>query len=178
MIKLKLSITFIVLLFASVVFAQKGDYIHDKSGSWKERLYFGGGFGLSGGSNYANISLSPIVGYMITSRLSGGVGVTYQFVKSGNYNDNRYGGQLFLRMNLFKGIFLYSSYEFLNYTPVSFSGIEGPRTTVARLPIGAGLSQPIGKRSSINFLAAYDLLYDNNLGAYASPWIFSVFFSI
>lgn len=177
MIKLKLSITFIVLLFASVVFAQKGDYVHDKSGDWKERIYFGGGFGLSGGSNSAYISLSPIVGYMITQRLSGGVGVTYQYVKSGDFDDNRYGGQLFLRMNLFKGIFLYSSYEFINLSP-SLGTVENDRRTYKRLPLGAGLSQPIGKRSSINFLAAYDVIWDETERAYNSPWIFSVFFSI
>ncbi len=177
MIKIKYAFTFVVLLISSVAFAQKGDYVIDKDGNWQDRIYFGGGFGLSGGSNYGYISVSPIVGYMITSRLSGGVGVTYQYVKSGDFDDNWYGGQLFLRMNVFKQIFLYSSYEFINYSP-SFGAFENDRRTVARLPLGAGLSQPIGRRSSINFLAAYDVLYDEQLGAYNSPWIFSVFFSI
>jgi len=161
-----------------VTFAQKGDYVHDKGSNWTDKLYFGGGFGLSGDANTAFISLSPIVGYMITNRLSAGVGVTYQYVKSGDFDDNRYGGQLFLRMNLFKGIFLYSSYEFINYA--TGPTLEGPRNTATRLPLGAGLSQPIGKRSSINFLAAYDVLYNQTdpLRAYSSPWIFSIFFSI
>ena len=174
MIKTKYFITPLILLFASVAFAQKGDYVIDQKSSWQDRIYFGGGFGLSGGSNGGSVSLSPIVGYMITSRLSGGVGVTYQYYKFGDFSDNRYGGQVFLRMNTFRNIFLYSSYEFINYS-TGFN-FEGPRRTVSRLPLGVGMSQPIGRRSSVNFLAAYDVLWDET--AYSTPWIFSVFFSI
>ena len=168
----------LLLLFATVAFAQKGGYTIDKESNWKERMYFGGGMGLSAGQGYTMISLSPIVGYMINNRLSGGVGVTYQYYKSGDFTDNRWGGQLFMRMNVIKQVFAYASYEFMNYGTYTITGTEGPRQTVSRLPLGLGISQPIGNRSSVNFLAAYDVLYDDQLGAYSSPWIFTVYFSI
>ena len=177
--KIKYFILLFTLLLSTVAFGQMGTRTIDENSDWKDRLYFGGGFGLSGGSGYGMISLSPIVGYMISNRLSGGVGVTYQYYKSGDISDNRYGGQLFLRMNVIKQIFLYGSYEFMNYGTYNLiTGAEGPRQTVSRLPLGAGISQPIGNRSSINFLAAYDVLYDDQLGAYNSPWIFTVYFSL
>jgi hypothetical protein len=162
-----------LLLFATVAFAQKGETVIEKESNWQDRIYFGGGAGLSGGSGYTMISLSPIVGYMISNRLSGGVGITYQYYKSGDFSDNRWGGQVFMRMNVIKQLFLYGSYQFINYSTFPF---DGPRATTARLPLGVGLSQPIGKRSSINFLAAYDVIHDET--AYASPWVFSVFFSL
>jgi len=171
--KNKVLLLTILLLFAGNTFAQKGEFSPEKGANWTDRVYFGGGFGLSGGNGYGMVSISPLVGYMITSKLSGGVGATYQYYKSGNFSDNRYGGNVFLRMNAFRNIFLYGSYEFFNYSVYPF---DGARYTATRLPLGAGLSQPIGPRSSINFLAAYDVLWDQS--AYASPWIFSVFFSI
>lgn len=166
------------MLLSTVAFGQMGTSMIDENSGWQDRLYFGGGMGLSGGQGYTMISLSPIVGYMISNRLSGGVGVTYQYYKSGDFTDNRWGGQLFMRMNVIKQLFLYGSYEFMNYGTYTATGAEGPRNTVSRLPLGAGISQPIGKRSSLNFLAAYDVLWDEELGAYGSPWIFTVYFSL
>jgi len=161
------------------VLAQKGDYpITDRS-DWKERIYFGGGFGLSAGSGSTIISLSPLVGYMINSKLSAGVGVTYQYQKfsNTNFSTNLYGGSLFLRYNLIYHVFAYASYEFINYDTNPF--IDGaPRETIGRLPLGLGISQPIGPHASFNILAAYDALYNDLKGPYNSPWVFTVFFSI
>lgn len=171
--KNKVLLLLITLLFAGTSFAQKGDYTPEKGANWTDRVYFGGGFGLSGGGGYGMISISPMVGYMITPKLSGGVGATYQYYKSGDFSDNRYGGNLFLRMNTFRNIFLYGSYEFFNYSVYPY---DGDRYTATRLPLGLGISQPIGPRSSINLLAAYDVLWDER--AYNSPWVFSIFFSI
>jgi len=176
--KIKYLALLFTLLLSTVAFGQMGTRTIDENSDWKDRLYFGGGLGLSAGSGYTMISVSPIVGYMITNRLSGGIGVTYQYYKSGDFTDNRYGGQLFMRVNVIKQIFAYGSYEFMNYGTYTITGDEGPRNTVSRLPLGLGLSQPIGNRSSVNFLAAYDVLYDDQLGAYNSPWIFTVYFSL
>ena len=176
--KNKYFIVLVILLTSTFAFGQKGSTVINKESNWQDRVYFGGGFGLQGGSWGTSISLSPIVGYMVNSRVSVGVGVTYQYYKYSdafyNYTDNRYGGQVFARVNLIKQIFAYGDYSFLNY---SFNGIENDRRTVYRLPLGLGMSQPIGSRSSINFIAAYDVLHEIN-GPYASPWVFSVFFSI
>jgi hypothetical protein len=176
MSKIRYFIIPIFLLFTTIAFAQKGELAIDKESNWQDRIYFGGGMGLSGGSGYTMISLSPIVGYMISDRLSGGIGATYQYYKFDDFSDNRWGGQVFLRMNVINPIFLYGSYEFINYS--TGPTLDGPRETVSRLPLGVGISQPIGRRSSINMIAAYDVLWDDQLRVYNSPWVFSVFFSL
>ena len=176
--KNKATLLIIALLFSFAGLAQKGEYAVEQNSGWKDRIYFGGGMGLSGGSWGTSISLSPMVGYMVTSRVSVGVGATYQFYKYQDgfydYSDHRYGGMFFGRVNLIRQIFAYGEYSFLNY---SYNGNENDRRTVSRLPLGLGLSQPLGRRGALNMIAAYDVLYANS-GPYASPWVFSVFFSI
>ena len=175
--KIKVILLAGTLFVSGAVLAQQGDFVPDKNSNWQDRIYFGGGFGLSGGSWGGSVRLSPIVGYMLTSRVSAGVGVTYEYYWDNRVNpkfeDNRYGGMVFTRVNLIKNIFAYADYQFINLT-VNFASEE--RQTIDRMPIGLGLSQPIGNRSSINFLAAYDVLYDQTF--YASPWVFTIFFSL
>lgn len=171
-------VTVLLILGFFTSYAQKGEVeITDKS-NFMDRVYVGGGFGLSGGTWGTSVSLSPIVGYMVTSRFSVGVGATYQFYKYKDayfdFQDNRYGGSVFARMNLFKQVFAYGEYSFLN---LSINGDPSNRTTIDRLPLGLGLSQPLGQRSSFNIIAAYDMLYEVN-GPYASPWVFTFYFSI
>ena len=48
------------------VSAQKGDYVIDEQSKFTDRIYFGGGMGLSGGTNGTSINISPIVGYMVS----------------------------------------------------------------------------------------------------------------
>ena len=176
----KIAIVVAIIIYSSLsVFAQKGEgYVVDNQSNFLDRVYVGGGMGLSGGSWGTSISLSPIVGYMVSSRLSVGVGATYQFYKYKDiyydYTDQRYGGSLFARMNLFKQIFGYAEYSFLNY---SVNGDTNNRRTAYRLPIGLGYSQSIGPRSSFNIIAAYDMIYQLN-GAYSSPWVISFYFAL
>ena len=166
-----------LLLFSGASFAQKGSFTPDQNSNWQDRLYFGGGFGLSGGSWGGSIRLSPLVGYMLTSRVSAGVGVTYEYYWNNSFTpeleDSRYGGMVFTRVNLFRNIFAYADYQFIN---LQYSAFSEERRTIDRMPLGLGLSQPLGNRSSVNFLAAYDVLWDET--AYRSPWLFTVFFSI
>lgn len=149
-----------------------------KDSSPMERIYFGGGFGLNGGTWGTSVSLSPIVGYMISSRASVGVGANYTFYKynSGglSFTDNRWGGMVFARMNLVRNIFAYGEYSFSNY---AVNGDPNDRRMVDRLPLGLGLVQPIGGRSALNIIAAYDLLYED-MGPYANPWVFQIFFTL
>ena len=160
------------------VFAQKGEeYVVDNKSNFMDRVYFGGGMGLSGGSWGTAISLSPIVGYMVSSRFSLGVGATYQFYKytSINFQDNRYGGSAFARMNIVKQVFAYGEYSFLNQ--VNYFDLND-RVTITRLPIGLGVSQYVGPRSSLNLVVAYDMLHDTNYLYHPSPWVVTVNFSL
>ncbi len=172
----KIGIILTLVVLGSInLFAQKGDYVIDEKSNLMDRVYFGGGFGLSGGSNSTVITVSPIVGYMVSSRFSVGVGATYQYFKFNNFTDNQYGGLLFARMNLFKQIFGYAEYSFINQIDYR-DGVN--RITIDRLPIGLGFSQRVGPRSSFNVIAAYDMLHDANGQYYNSPWVISFFVAL
>lgn len=173
----KLGLLIAVLAISTIsAIAQKGDYVVDEKSNFTDRIYLGGGMGLSGGTNGTSISLAPIVGYMVSSRLSVGVGARYEYYKNSfyNYTDNRYGGSVFARMNLVGQVFAYGEYSFLNY---SVNGDTNNRRTAYRLPLGLGFSQIIGPRSSFNVIAAYDMLYELN-GPYGSPWVISFYFAL
>lgn len=154
----------------------------DNQTGWtlKDRLYFGGGFGLNGGSDsfgnrYWFVGLNPIVGYMITPQFSAGLGVQWQHYSYPDFNTtfDQYGVSPFMRYN-FGQLFAYTEYSILN-TPV-FGNTE--RKNFDRLLAGLGYSQPIGRRSAINVMALYDLIYNNSERAFASPWVLRVWFSL
>ncbi len=149
----------------------------DSNPGFMDRVYTGGGFSFSSSSSTTYIGVSPIVGYMLTNKLSVGVGINYQYFKDKFYDvdDHRYGGNVFVMQMLVYRLFLMGQYSFINLNPAP--QIENsPRQTWTRFLIGGGLSQPLGK-ASINFMALYDITYDNN-SPYASPWVIGAFISI
>lgn len=145
--------------------------------SFLSRVYVGGGFGFSSNSQASFLSLSPVVGYMLTRKLSAGVGVTYEYYndKFFDADDHRYGGKVFLMQMLVFNTFLYGEYNFINLDPAPWDENIGRRTW-DRVLVGGGLSQPMG-RASFNIIAAYDVTHDSG-SPYASPWVISAFISI
>jgi hypothetical protein len=166
------------LLLSTFAFSQRE--IDEKTEhSLKDRIYFGGGFGLNGGSDafgnrYFYVSLNPIVGYMITPEFSGGLGLQWTHYSYPDFNAkiDQYGFSPFLRYN-FGQLFAYTEYNLIN-TPI-FGGTE--RKNFDRLLIGIGYTQPLGRRGAINAMALYDLLYNNQERAFASPWVLRIYFS-
>ena len=47
--KIRYFIIPLFILLSTIAFAQKGEYAIDQESNWQDRIYFGGGFGLSGG---------------------------------------------------------------------------------------------------------------------------------
>lgn len=144
-----------------------------------DRLYFGGGLGLNGGTDsygnrYFYVGLYPIIGYMVNSQLSVGMGITYQYYSYPDVDQeiHQYGVSPFVRYN-FGQLFLYGEYSLLN-TPV-YNINSGSRQTFDRLLLGAGFSQPLGGRGSLNVMGLYDVLWNRSEYAFASPWVFRVF---
>jgi hypothetical protein len=147
-----------------------------------DRVYFGGGLGLNGGTDgygnrYFYFAVNPIVGYMITPKLSAGTGISWQQY---NYTDvkvkvNQYGVSPFVRYNFGK-LFSYAEYNLIN-TPVYTNNLN-TRANYDRLLLGLGYTQPFGTgRGAINAMALYDVLYKQTDRVFASPWVFRVFFS-
>ena len=149
--------------------------------SLADRLYFGGGFGFSTGSNQTNLSLSPQVGYKITEEFSAGVGIMYQYVKIKNagISLNNYGGSLFARYNVYQQFFAYSEFERLSFEyPISNESTQ--RSGYNSLLLGGGYSEQLRGSASFNFMALYNVLYDPNElpRPYSSPWVIRAGISI
>lgn len=163
-----------LIFFLTLSFQSEGQY-RQKS-SPLDRFYFGGGGGFSGGTDYLNVSVSPLAGYKITESFSAGITTTYQFVKVGNINFSNFGGGPFLRYNITEKFFAYSEYEYLNYE-FQLVGGETDRDSFNSLFVGIGYTEPIGGNFSFNISALYNLLYgDGTDSPYQSPLSFRVGF--
>lgn len=181
----------LILVLVVMVFSAQAqrDITEDTGWSLKDRLYVGGGFGLSGGSDYSGykyftFSLSPILGYMITPQLSAGTGISYQYLSYGDLNIklHQYGVSPFVRYNISQ-FFGQVEYNVISTPYVVVDPVNGvyasKRATYDRLLAGVGIAQPIGDRAKVNILAMYDLLYtnDRSQSPFGSPWVLRVFFS-
>jgi len=169
-------------LLTNVAFSQVS-FDDDEKPSFKDRIYFGGNFGLQFGSITA-IDVSPIVGYMITPKLSGGVGITYQYLKykdrynNASFSTNIYGGKVFGRYNLTQQFFAHSEYEVLSLEYFNVGEARRQRINVPGFFIGGGYFQPIGERAGISITALYNLLHDELRSPYRSPIVLRVGFNL
>ncbi|MDA0196111.1 MAG: hypothetical protein O2887_14155 [Bacteroidetes bacterium] len=133
-----------------------------ENSSFLDRVYTGGGINLSIGSNVTIIGASPILGYMITDKLSAGIGVTYMYYRlnRADLSTSIYGGKVFTQYTVYQPIILYSEYQALSYDFVLGDGIDD-REIISSLNVGGGIMQPIGSVVNFQLLLLYDLLYDN-----------------
>jgi hypothetical protein len=176
---MKPSLLFLMLIvFSSIAFAQV-ELDEDTPPKFRDRVYFGGGFGLNSGTingvGYFSLAINPVIGYMVTPRLSAGTGLSWQrttFDKGVNTTLNQYGVSPFVRYN-FNQLFAYSEYNYF-----STSTMNSPdRMGFNRMLLGMGYTQPLGKRGAINVVGMYDVLYNPNDAVFGSPWVYRVFFS-
>lgn len=171
------AILIFVLLSASA-FAQK-QVDKDTDWNWRDRGYIGLGIGGIGfGShpqlgNYYSIGLTPMVGYMLVTNLSGGFAFEYQYT---GYPDikqkfTKYGWYPFLRYNI-KQFFIQTDYDWYRldniYTPVEDKDIY------TRFNVGIGYFSQGRGSSTANFLVSYDLAYTTP-SQFNSPLQFRIF---
>ena len=141
-----------------------------------EKLVIGGGFNAGIGSGFANIGLSPIVGYRWTKNFSAGVGVGYQYYKSPvapdptNPDKELYQymsivyPNLWTRYFVYRNIFVDATYEYdiisLKSPIDHFGNVNQVKSSVTNscLLLGVGLRQPLGGRVSAYVSLIYDLL--------------------
>lgn len=137
----------------------------------KERLFYGGSFGLMLGT-VTDIQVSPVVGFWVLPRVAVAVGPTYRYYKDQIDRTALYGGRSYLQLvviqdlnSLLKigghtGIFLHVEDELLSLK-TSFWKNPPPYKTdrfyVNTMLAGAGLSQQIGRRSSLDFMVLWPL---------------------
>ena len=155
--------------------------------SFRDRLFFGGSFGLMIGS-LTDIEISPIVGYYITPRWSAGIGVTYEYYNNKyhwidlrtripeRFETHIWGGRLFtnyvivnnvndwIPLGLNFRIFAHVEYEGLSYEKKFLDYYATGREILNSFLVGGGLRFPMGKRSSMNLTLLWNL--NSNLYEY------------
>ncbi|MFD2200344.1 hypothetical protein [Shivajiella indica] len=169
---------FFLIFFSSIeAFAQR-EIDEEMKPPLKDRLYFGGNFGMSFGT-ITFIDVSPLVGAMITNKLSGGVGATFQYFNDNRYvggESNLYGGRVFGRYNVFPNFFAHMEYEMLNFDLYNLASETFRREWVPGLFVGAGYFAPFGNRGGANFTFLYNLMFDNLRSPYNEPYVIRIGF--
>jgi hypothetical protein len=157
----------IILLFVfQTVSAQR---VRRETPPLRERLFYGGSFGLQVGT-ITDIEVSPVIGIWVLPRLAVATGPDYRFYKDPMGRTNIYGGRAYtefviirdinsvIPVGLNMGIFAHFEDE-LHSLDSEFWQIQtsSPRYNVNTLLTGPGISQPIGRRSSINMMVLWAL---------------------
>ncbi len=163
--------TLILCLSIMFVRAQDEELPEEKKGFDKEKLFFGGNFGLSFG-NYTLVNVSPQVGYRFNKTLAAGAGVNFIF-SSFKYDFNNraldyknsygVGGlNIFGRVYPIQYILLQVQPE-MNYTWGKQRYYDGRPSLkidgkfVPSLLAGAGAAIPMG-RGAMNIMVQYDVI--------------------
>ncbi len=187
------SLLVLILFCASYVtiYAQKSksdqlpfeDNTQDQAPPFRERVFVGGNLGLMFGT-FTDIQISPVVGYWVLPRVAVAVGPTYRYLKNEFDKTAIYGGKAYVQlvivqdinsvlpMGVHTGIFLHVENELLS---LKTSFWKNPPYTSDRFYIntvlaGGGISQQIGKRSSLDFLILWPL-NDSGYDIYSKPEI-------
>lgn len=142
----------------------------------KERLFYGGSFGLMFGS-VTDIKVSPVVGFWVLPRIAVAAGPTYTYYKDLMGKTSVYGGRGYMQFVVIQdlsrlipggghtGLFLHVEDELLSLKANFWKYPYNPRGRffVNTVLAGGGLSQQIGRRASVNFMVLWPLnepIYD------------------
>jgi len=139
--------------------------------STRDRLFYGGSFGLTLGT-VTDIQVMPVIGYWLLPRLTVAAGPSYRYYRDQIDRTALYGGRAYTEffviqdlnnmfsMGVHTGIFLHVEDELLSLK-TSFWKNPPPYKTdrfyVNTVLAGIGLSQELGKRMSMNFMALWPL---------------------
>lgn len=174
---MKLKVVVIAVAILSIVNVAQAQYRPQKiETDLKDRVFFGGGGSLSGGSNFLSIGVSPTIGYKITDSFAAGLQVTYLYTKYGDYSASDFGGGPFAMYSFTEKIFVYSQYEYLSVQPFVVGGTSNDRISVNSLFTGLGYNEPVNDRVSFQLLILYNVLYYSTTAYqyYQSPFQFRV----
>jgi hypothetical protein len=182
---IKNAILMIILL--SSVLTTYGQRRREEPPPVKERLFFGGSLGLQFGT-ITDIELSPVVGLWVLPRLAVAAGPNFRYYKFRDLKTNIYGGKAYMQFvvvqnfsNIFPiggniGLFLHLENELLS---LESSFWKNPPYTSERFYVntvlaGPGISQQMGRRSSMNFAVLW-ALNDTEYGIYTNPELRIIF---
>lgn len=144
---------------------------------WR-KVFFGGNIGgVSFSSQGTYIDLSPHIGYRFTEKFSAGTGFIYQYISQSGLEAHNYGGKLFARYLIWRGVFAHTEYQQLNmkYFYVDKNqNIYSKRRWVGSMFLGGGLQQNLGGNSTIYVMGLYDVLYKSEYSPHSNPFYFTM----
>jgi hypothetical protein len=170
---------FFIFASFSIVSAQT---TKEEAPSLRERLFYGGSLGLQFGT-ITDIQVSPVIGLWLLPRLAVAAGPDYRFYKFADAKTNIYGGRGYLQFVVIQnlssivpigantGIFLHLEDEVLSLESTFWNkSFDSYRFAVNTVLAGGGISQQIGRRSSINLIFLW-ALNDPGVDLYSNPEI-------
>ncbi|MDX9725566.1 MAG: hypothetical protein RBT38_04190 [Bacteroidales bacterium] len=175
----------VLLLFVSQseVYSQEQNKPPEEKPTLRERLFFGGNFGLQFGT-LTDIQFSPVIGMWVLPRLALAAGPNFRYFKDPFDKTIIWGGKVYsefivvqdfnniIPIGLHAGLFLHLEDEVLSLESSFFktSPYESERFVQNTILAGGGMSQQIGRRSSINLTFLWALT-DSDYGIYGNPEI-------
>jgi hypothetical protein len=183
-----LLISLLALISFSVISGQKSkddQFPYDQSSDKetppvKDRLFFGGSLGLMFGT-ITDIQVSPVIGFWVLPRIAVAAGPIYRYYKDPLDKTSIYGGRGYMEFVVIQdlsaifhgsghtGLFLHAEDELLSLKASFWKYPYNPpgRFYLNTVLAGAGISQQIGKRSSLNFMLLWPL--DDPYEIYSKP---------
>lgn len=158
---------FLIVQSYSAVSGQKA---REEKPPLRERVFFGGSFGLQLGT-ITDIQVSPVIGLWVLPRVAIAVGPDYRFYKDRNNSTNIYGGKCYTQFIVIKninsflpvgantGIFLHLEDDLISLESSAwkYPPFTSDRFYLNTLLAGGGISQQIGRRSSLNIMVLWAL---------------------
>jgi len=149
----------------------------------KERLFYGGSFGLQFGS-VTDIEVSPVIGFWILPRLAIAAGPDYRYYKLFGEPTAIYGGSCYTQLVLIRdissflpigsntGIFFQVEDELLSMKSSFWKEppYSSDRFFVNTVLVGGGISQQLGRRASFDVSLLWPL-EESEYGLYSTPEI-------
>lgn len=165
-----------VLVLFALTIALSAQRVKEQAPPLRERLFFGGSFGLQFGS-ITDIQVSPLVGLWLLPRVTVATGPYFRYYKDYFSETTMYGLKGYTQFYFVKdlnsviplgihtGLFLHLEDELLSLESAFWPQYMGEedRFFLNSVLAGGGISQQIGRRSSINFMILWSLsnsIYD------------------
>lgn len=168
----RLIASLVVSLFTFITIAQTTNTTEQKAPtpkkvSFKDKLYSGGSFGLSGNfSDYMSLRISPMVGARISPKLYSGIGLEYIYTKDNRYKTDisahDYGARLFGQYNFIPQLFAHLEFAGYSYQSFYFNGQTADRNFVPFIWLGGGYRQYISEKSFFSARILFDVLQDKH----------------
>jgi hypothetical protein len=170
----------LIMIYSSIISGQR---TKEDTPPLTERLFFGGNFSLQIGS-ITNIEVAPVIGLWVFPRLAVAAGPNYRFYKDWDGKTNIYGGRSYIQLVIFRdldkfipmgthtSLFLHGEDEMLSMESKYWNNVSynPKRFIINTVMAGAGLSEQIGSRASVNIMFLWTL-NDPGYPIYSNPVI-------